>query len=251
MLIPDYALKLCVILILITPVIAYSLRRFYPRHMGKFNSIAGGFGIVTIIAAMIPGIVERIPDIIKASDWPYLTTYPRVAYVLLVSILVGFFIMYILEKLAYEKVKRGLDPSNITFISHLMCLCLVLFASTAAIPAIAENGFIALYLFTLLLCFEIFLEENALIRHYKKRFNHWIRALLIGFGVLGYGSGSIYEPHLSTLTYSCLEGIIIGILLVAIIKTEFDLLEERSHFPTFIISAVFKILFLFLLFFIF
>src|SRR5579871_5061055 len=118
MLFIDYALTVCILTILITPVISYHLRHFYPRHLSKFNAIAGGLGIVTVIAAMIPGIVERIPDILTEEKWPYLTTYARVAYVLLLSILIGFFIMYFLEKMAYEKTKRGQDPSNITFFTH-------------------------------------------------------------------------------------------------------------------------------------
>ena len=245
------SLNLCMLIVLLMPIFTYSLRNFFPQNMDKFNSIAGGLGIVSIIVAMIPGIVTAIPLILAHDHWTYLSNYPRVAYVLFLAVLLGFFIMYTLAKLAYDKTKKGEDPSNLLYFIHLFCLCIVLFVSVSVLPTLAKASVLSLYLFTSVICFEILLEENGLIQHYKERFHNGIRAIVVGFGVLGYVYGVHLAPHMPHLIYASVEAVIVGVLLLAIVKTEFDLLEQNSHFPTFLLSALFKVILLFLIFFVF
>jgi hypothetical protein len=218
--------------------------------MDKFNSVAGGLGIVSIFVAMIPGIVSTIPFILSEDQWTYLSSHHRIAYVLFLTVLSGFLIMYALTKLAYDEARKGLDPSNLIYYIHLFFICIVLFIAVSALPAIAKGSMISLYLFTSVLCFEIFLEENGLIRHYKERFHHGTRALIVGCGIFGYIFGNYLTPHIPHLIYAGIQGLIVGFLLLAILKTEFDALENRSHFPTFLLSALFKIVLIFLILFI-
>lgn len=247
----NFSLHLCILVVLLMPILTYSLRNFFPQNMDKFNSIAGGLGIVSIIVAMIPGIVAAVPLILAHDHWTYLTNYPRVSYVLFLMVLFGFFIMYTLAKLAYDKTKKGEDPSNLLYFIHLFCLCIVLFIAVSVLPALAKASVLSLYLFSSVICFEIILEENGLIRHYKDRFHNGIRAIVVGFGILGYVFGFHLAPHMPHLIYASIEAIITGVLLLAIVKTEFDLLEQNSHFPTFLISALLKVILLFLIFFVF
>jgi hypothetical protein len=128
--------------------------------MDKFNSVAGGLGIVSILVAMMPGIVSTIPLILAEDHWTYLTTFPRVSYVIFLTILFGFFLMYALEKLAHDKTKSGGDPSNILYYVHLSCLGMFLFVAVSVLPAIAKGSLASLYFFSSILCFEIFMEEN-------------------------------------------------------------------------------------------
>jgi len=244
------SLNLCALMVILTPVLTYSLRNFFPQNMDKFNSVAGGLGIVTIFVAMIPGIVSTIPLILAQDHWTYLSNYPRVAYVLFLMVLIGFLAMYTLTKLVYDETKKGVDPSNLIYFIHLSVLCIVVFIAVCVLPAIGRSSMISLYLFTAVLCFEILLEENGLIRHYKERFHNGTRAIIVGCGILGYIFGNYLVQHIPHLFYAGIQGIIIGILLLVILKTEFDLLEQRSHFPTFLLSALFKITLLFLIFFV-
>lgn len=247
----NISLNLCMLIVILMPILTYSLRNFFPQNMHKFNAIAGGLGVVSIIVAMIPGIVATIPLILTEDHWTYLNNYERIAYVVFLAVLAGFFIMYTLTKLAYDKTKKGEDPSNLLYFIHLLCLCTVLFVSVSVLPAIAQSSVLSLYLFTSVICFEILLEENGLIRLYKQRFHNGTRALIVGFGCLGYIFGVHLAQHIPHLIYASIEGIIVGILLLSIVKTEFDLLEQNSHFPTFLLSALFKIILLFLIFFVF
>lgn len=249
MLLTSLPLSLCTLAVLLTPVLAYCLRSFFPQNLDKFNSAAGGLGIVSIIVAMIPGIVSTIPAVLKIDHWTHITTYPQASYTLFLSVLVGFIMMYTLAKLAYQKTAKGEDPSNFLYGVHLLCLCVVLFSAVSALPAIAKSDVVSFYLFTAVLCFEIFLEENGLIRHYKQRFHNGTRALIAGSGILGYVYGTYFIEHMPYLISSSIEGLIIGFLLLAIVKTEFDLLEQRSHFPTFLLSALFKAILLYFVFF--
>jgi hypothetical protein len=219
--------------------------------MNKFNSIAGGLGIVSIMVAMMPGIVSTIPLILAEDHWTYLTNFPRVSYVLFLTILLGFFIMYTLEKFAHDKIKRGEDPSNILYFVHLSCLGMFLFVAVSVLPAIAKSSIASLYFFSSVICFEIFLEENGLIRHYKERFHNGTRAIIVGFGILGYVFGVHLTQHMPHLFYAGIQGIIVGVFLLSIVKTEFALLEQSSHFPTFLLSALFNIILFFLIFFVF
>jgi hypothetical protein len=249
MILTNLPLSLSTLIVLLIPVLTYSLRSFFPQNMDKFNSVAGGLGIVSIIVAMIPGIVSTIPEILEKDQWKYLSTYPQVSYVLLLSVLFGFITMYTFAKLAYQKTAKGENPSNLLYFVNLLCLCVVLFSAVSALPAIARGGMVSLYLFTSILCFEIFLEENGLIRHYKERFHNGTRAIIVGSGVLGYVYGAYFIKYMPYLISSSIEGLITGFLLLAIVKTEFDLLEQRSHFPTFLLSALFKIILLYFIFF--
>ena len=242
-------LNLCTFFVLLVPVLTYYLRNFFPQNMDKFNSVAGGLGIVSIIVAMIPGIVSTIPEVLAKDHWKHLVTYPQVSYALFLSVLAGFITMYTLAKLAYQKTAKGEDPSNLLYFVHLLCLCVVLFSAVSALPAIARGGAVSLYLFTSVLCFEIFLEENGLIRHYKERFHNGTRAIIVGSGILGYIYGIYFIKYMPYLISSSIEGLIIGFLLLAIVKTEFDLLEQRSHFPTFLLSVLFKVALLYFIFF--
>lgn len=246
----NLSLNLCALMVILTPILTYSLRNFFPQNMDKFNSVAGGLGIVSIFVAMLPGVVSLIPLILAEDRWTYLSSYPRVAYVIFLTVLMGFLIMYALTKLAYDETKKGLDPSNLIYFIHVFILCIVLFAAVCALPAIGRSNVLSLYLFTSVLCFEIFLEENGLIRHYKERFHNGTRVIIVGCGILGYIFGNYLAPHMPHLVYAGIQGMIIGILLLVILKTEFDLLEQRSHFPTFLISALCKIILLFLIFFV-
>ncbi|MBM3468017.1 MAG: hypothetical protein FJX71_01130 [Alphaproteobacteria bacterium] len=251
MLTSNLPLNLSTFLVVLTPILTYSLRSFFPQNMDKFNSMAGGLGIVAIIVAMMPGIVSTIPLILTEDHWTYLTTYPRVSYVVFLTILFGFFIMYTLEKFAHDKTKRGEDPSNLLYYTHLSCLGMFLFVAVSVLPPIAKGSTASLYLFSLVICFEIFLEENGLIRHYKERFHNGTRALIVGFGLLGYFFGVHMAENMPHLFYAGIQGIIAGAFLLCIVKTEFALLEQSSHFPTFLLSALFKIILLFLIFFVF
>jgi hypothetical protein len=242
-------LNLCTLAVLLTPVLAYCLRNFFPKNLDKFNSVAGGLGIVSIIVAMMPGIVSTVPVVLEKDHWKHFVTYPQVSYVLFLSVLLGFIIMYTLAKLAYQKTVNGKDPSNFLYGVHLFCLCIVLFSAVSALPSIAKSDVVSFYLFTAVLCFEIFLEENGLIRHYKERFHNGTRALIAGSGALGYLYGTYFIKYMPYLISSSIEGLIIGFLLLAIVKTEFDLLEQRSHFPTFLLSALFKVILLYFIFF--
>lgn len=250
MLTSNLSLNICTLLVILTPILTYALRNFFPQNMDKFNSVAGGLGIVSIFVAMIPGIVATIPFILSEDHWTYLSTHHRTAYVLFLTVLSGFLIMYSLTKLAYDEARKGLDPSNLIYYIHLFFLSIVLFIAVSALPAIAKSSEISLYLFTSVLCFEIFLEENGLIRDYKERFHNGTRAMIVGCGIFGYIFGNYLTPHIPHLIYAGIQGLIIGFLLLAILKTEFDILEKRSHFPTFLLSALFKIALLFLIFFI-
>jgi len=250
MLTSNLSLDICILSILLTPILTYSLRNLFPQNMDKFNSVAGGLGIVAIILAMMPGIVSTIPLILTEDHWPYLTTYPRVSYVIFLMILSGFFIMYILEKLAHDKIKKGGDPSNMLYYVHLSCLGMFLFVAVSVLPALAKASLTSLYFFSAILCFEILLEENGLIRHYKDRFHNGTRAMMVGCGILGYVFGVHLAPHMSHLFYASIQGVIVGAFLLSIVKTEFALLES-SHFPTFLLSALFKIILIFLIFFVF
>lgn len=251
MLSSNLSLNICTLIVLLTPILAYSLRSFFPQNMDKFNAIAGGLGIVSVIVAMMPGMVSTIPLILTEDRWTYLTTFPRVSYVLFLTILSGFFLMYTLEKFAQDKIKRGSDPSNILYYTHLFCLGMFLFVAVSALPGIAKESMASLYFFSSVMCFEIFLEENGLIRHYKERFHNGTRALIVGFGILGYVFGVHLTQHMPHLFYAGIQGIIVGVFLLSIVKTEFSLLEESSHFPTFLLSAFLKIVLIFLIYFIF
>jgi hypothetical protein len=200
------------------------------------NSIAGGMALGYVFLQALPSLIFNIGALKEQAYTHFLNNEKNLLFVIFMFILAGFFVFYTLEKIAHDKSKKGEEGGPFIYYSHIGILTYLNFSVALIIPLMINENFFNLLFFTSIVGFQFILEDHAMTLHFPTRFNHIGRYIVMGGVCVGWPIGAFLVPHHTTLTLTLMNAFFAGAIVLSTIKTEFALLEGRSHFPTFIAS---------------
>ncbi len=204
------------------------------------NSIAGGLILGYVFLHILPSLIFNIGDLKEQASSHFLSDEKNLLFVIFMFVLAGFTILYTLEKIAYDHVRQNKEAGTVVYAAHIGILMYLSFSIALIMPIISQNSFSSLILFTTIMACHFILEDHSMIYNFPTRFTNIGRYIVMGGIVLGWLIGNFFTPYHYTFITTFMNAFLAGALILTTTKTEFALLEGRSHFPTFIASLSVK-----------
>ncbi len=230
----------CALFLLLIHWAIPKIRKLDSFDDGILNSIAGGLALGYVFLHALPSLILNIGTLKEQIHSRFLSEEKNLLFVIFMFALAGFFVLYVLEKFAHDKSKRGEEGGIFIYYSHIGTLTYLSFSVALIMPIMAHESLASLLLFTFIMSFHFILEDHAVSHHFPSRFNHIGRYIIMGGVGIGWIIGAFLLPHHYTLTTTLMNAFLAGVLILSTTKTEFSILEGRSHFPTFVASLAVK-----------
>jgi hypothetical protein len=211
------------------------------------NSIGSGLALGFVFLHMIPDFINNIPELKQQAYSNFLQEDKNLLFVIFLFVIGGFCLWYWLEKLAHDRTKKGEEAGFFIYSSHIGMMTFTSFSVTCLMYSMGNESLFGLILFTMVMSFHFILEDHSLSHHFPNRFKYTGRYIIM-LGVLGGWLFSLYDnQQAQTIVTTFMNAFLAGTLILAMAKTEFSLLEEKSHFPTFLASLITKALIVFII----
>jgi hypothetical protein len=97
------------------------------------------------------------------------------------------------------------------------------------------------------MAFHFLLDDHAISHHFPARFSNRGRYIVMGGTLLGVIIVTFVMRHNITVASVFCNAFLLGAMILVTNKTEFSLLEGRSHFPTFVSSLFIKAVVVFIM----
>lgn len=227
------------LILLLAPMVLPIIRKFSGVDVSKIASVGGGMAISAVFVFMIPDVVAKIKPVSAHTSIKFLQQEHHLMCVIFITFLAAFCLMYALEKIALDRTKKKAKPDSFVFYFHMGVLGAMLIALTSVFPALASSTY-AIGIVCVLGFFEIFLEEIALVKHFKTLYSKVGRYIVMLAIVIGLGLGIGFFKQESTVFTLLTQAFVIGMILTAVIKNEFDIINQSNNYPLFIASVIFK-----------
>lgn len=224
------------------------LRQLDSFNDGILNSVGAGLALGYVFLFAMPSFLVQIPKLAQNARFFFFQSQRNFLFITFFIVLIGFFQVYILDKIAHRQTKKGLEPTHVIYISHLAQITFSSFSITVVMQTMAEQSIAALFLFSLVMIFYFGLNDHALTHRFPNRFDHKGR-LWPMLGVLsGWVIGTfILHGHPSVFVV-LLKAYLAGVILINSAKNEFSMIEDHSHFPAFATSLGLKAFIVLLMF---
>ncbi len=236
------ATAIAVMLLLLLPMALPIIRSIPGFNVSKISSIGGGMAVAALFVFMVPDVIDKIDAVAAETNITFLKQANHLVFVVFATFLFAFCIMYALEKIALDSTKVNAKPSKVLFFLHMGVLCAMLIALVSSFPALAKASFYAIGIVCCLAIFEIFLEEVALLKHFGDLYSHVGRYIVMLSIVIGWGLGLKFINQETTVFTLLIQAFVTGMILTAVIKGEFDLINQSNNCIIFIVSAFTKAL---------
>ncbi len=202
------------------------------------NSICGGIALGFVLLHILPEVIVDVQKIKHVFHLNILNNHHILIFFTFFLVLIGFLILYSLEKVAHDSTKEGNESSGLVYALHIGVLYYLTFSVGFNLAFYAHEGLYVLALFTIAIACHFMLDEHAIAHHFPTRFDNSSRIHLSVAAVIGWGMG--YFCLLNNIHYIdiFMNAFLAGALILSTVKTEFSLFEGRSHYPTFLISLL-------------
>lgn len=236
------ATAIAVMILLLIPMALPIIRELPGFNMSKISSIGGGMAMTAVFVFMVPDVIAKISHVAAHTNIEFLKAEHHLMFVVFTTFLAAFCTMYALEKVALDKTKANAEPSLFVFYLHMGVLCAMLIALVSSFPALSKASFYAIGLVCLLAVFEIFLEEVALLKHFGNLYSHRGRYIVMLAIIIGWILGIKFFAQETSVFTLMTQAFVIGMILTAVIKGEFDLINQSNNYIIFISAAFIKVL---------
>ncbi len=228
---------IAVMILLLMPMALPIIRSIPGFNLSKMSSIGGGMAIGAVFAFLIPDLMGKIHNVAAETNIEFLKQKHHLLFVVFSTFLVAFCTMYALEKVALEKTKNKSEPSTFVFYLHMGILCASLIAFVGLFPALSRVSFYAVGILCSVMVFQIFLEEVSLLKHFGGLYSHVGRYIVMIAIVIGWIIGLKFIDQETTVFTLMAQAFVTGMILTAVIKGEFDMINQANNYIIFIISA--------------
>lgn len=227
------------LVLLFVPIASPMLRKFSGVNLSKIASIGGGMALAAVFIFMVPDVISKIKIVAADTDIKFLQQEHHLMCIVFMTFLAAFCTMYALEKVALDRTKKKAKPDAFLFYLHMGILSAMLVALVSAFPSLAGSSY-AVGIVCALAIFEIFLEEIALLKHFKTLYSNVGRYIVMLAILVGLGLGIKFFKQETTVFTLLTHAFVIGMILTAVIKSEFDVINQSNNYKLFIISVIFK-----------
>ncbi len=236
------ATAIAVMILLLIPMALPIIRELPGFNMSKVSSIGGGMALTAVFVFMVPDVIAKISHVAAHTNIEFLKAEHHLMFVVFTTFLVAFCAMYALEKVALDRTKVKAEPSLFVFYLHMGILCAMLIALVSSFPALSKASFYAIGLVCMLAVFEIFLEEIALLKHFGDLYSHRGRYVVMLAIIVGWIIGIKFFAQETSVFTLMTQAFVIGMILTAVVKGEFDLINQSNNYIIFISAAAIKVL---------
>ncbi len=214
------------------------LKQLRNVDISVLNSICGGIALGFVLLHILPEVVVDVQKIKHVFHLDILNNHHILIFFTFFLVLIGFLILYSLEKIAHDSTKEGNESGSLIYALHIGVLYYLTFSVGFNLAFYAHEGLYVLALFTVAISCHFMLDEHAIKHHFPTRFDNASRIHLSVAAVIGWGLG--YFCLLNNIHYLdiFMNAFLAGALILSTVKTEFSLFEGRSHYPTFLISLL-------------
>ena len=227
---------LCIIFLLSIHWAVPRLRKLNIFDDSILNSITGGVALGYILLHLLPSLMLDLDQLREETYSNFLGNEKNFTFLIFMFVLLGFLTLYILEKLAHDKTKNGLESNQIVYIAHVGTLTYLNFIIALMMPAVANESLSAMIVFTFIMGLHFVLQDHSMRHHFPKLFDELGRYIIMVGIVIGWLVGVFLLPHTYSVPATLMNAFLAGALILGTVKTEFSLFEGHSHFPTFIAS---------------
>lgn len=239
------ATAIATMVLLVLPMVLPIIRKFHNANISKIASVGGGMAIAAVFVFLMPDVLSKIKIVSANTDIAFLKHEHHLMFLVFVTFLAAFCTMYALEKIALDRTKIKAKPDSFVFYLHMAILCAMLIALVSSFPALAASSAYAIGIVCALAVFEIFLEEIALLKHFEALYSYVGRYLMMIAIVAGWGIGVKFFNQETTIFTLLTQAFVIGMILTAVIKNEFDAINQSNNYTLFIVAVVFKVFIIF------
>jgi hypothetical protein len=237
----------CSLIIMAIHFFAPKIRKVDEINTGILNSIGGGIALGYVFLHAFPSLILDISKIQGLTTSRFLQEPKNMLFIIFLFALAGFFVAYVLEKLAYDRSQNGKEANRFIYYSHIMVLAFLSFSVAMIMPIVAQESFTSLGIFTVVMAFHFLLDDHAISHHFPTRFNNMGRYIVMGGTVLGILVITFVLQQTMTIMSVFCNAFLLGAMVLVTNKTEFSLIQERSHFPTFVSSLFIKAVIVFIM----
>lgn len=239
------ATAIATMVLLVLPMVLPIIRKFHNANISKIASVGGGMAIAAVFVFLMPDVLSKIKIASANTNIAFLKHEHHLMFLVFVTFLAAFCTMYALEKIALDRTKIKAKPDSFVFYLHMAILCAMLIALVSSFPALAASSAYAIGIVCALAVFEIFLEEIALLKHFEALYSYVGRYLMMIAIVAGWGIGVKFFNQETTIFTLLTQAFVIGMILTAVIKNEFDAINQSNNYTLFIVAVVFKVFIIF------
>jgi len=239
------ATAIATMVLLVIPMVLPIIRKFHNANISKIASVGGGMAIAAVFVFLMPDVLSKIKIVSANTNIAFLKHEHHLMFLVFVTFLAAFCTMYALEKIALDRTKIKAKPDSFVFYLHMAILCAMLIALVSSFPALAASSAYAIGIVCALAVFEIFLEEIALLKHFEALYSYVGRYLVMIAIVAGWGIGVKFFNQETTIFTLLTQAFVIGMILTAVIKNEFDAINQSNNYTLFIVAVVFKVFIIF------
>lgn len=236
------ATAIAVMILLLVPMALPIIRELPNFNISKVSSIGGGMAMAAVFVFMVPDVIAKISHVAAHTNIEFLKQEHHLMFLVFTTFLTAFCTMYALEKIALDRTKVNAAPSFFVFCLHMGVLCAMLIALVSSFPVLSKASFYAIGIVCALAVFEIFLEEVALLKHFGALYSHLGRYIVMLAIVIGWILGLKFITQETTVFTLMTQAFVIGMILTAVVKGEFDLINQSNNYIIFIVSAFTKVL---------
>lgn len=236
------AATIATLILLLLPIALPVIRRIPKFNASKTASVGGGMAMAAVFVFMLPDVISKIHGVAAETEIAFLKSESHLMFVVFSTFLFAFCIMYALEKIALDSTKINVTPNKFIFFLHMLILCSMLITLVSSFPSLANASVYALGIVCSLAIFEIFLEETALLKHFNHLYSTVGRYLVLASLVIGWIIGLKFADQQTTAFTLMFQAFVIGMILTAVIKGEFDLINQANNYRIFVIAATIKTL---------
>lgn len=234
------ATAIAVIILMFVPICIPMIKKIPGFNMAKITSLGAGLSTASVFAFFLPDLIGKIPHVAEHTNIVFLQNIEHLTFFVFVAFLLAFCTMYTLEKVATNHTKNNQPPSYFLFCVHMTIVCMMLVLLSSSFPAMAKTSYYIIGVVCALAAFEIFLEEASLNKHFSSIYSSEGRVIISFAIVVGWIAGIKLFGHETTVITLFAQAFAMGMILTAIVKCEFDLINQENNYMIFIISVVVK-----------
>lgn len=232
---------IAVMILLLVPMCIPILKKFPNINLSKITSMGAGMAMASVFAFFLPDLISKVSFVASHTEIGFLKDVGHLNFFLFVTFLAAFCFMYTLEKISIDHTKNNHEPSTFLFLVHMMVVCSMLILLVSSFPAMAKTSFYTIGVVCALAAFEIFLEETTLTKHFGAIYSHEGRLVITTAIIVGWIAGIKLFGNETTVFTLLVHAFVMGVILTAIVKCEFDLINQENNYIIFLVSVFVKV----------
>jgi hypothetical protein len=218
-----------------------SMNHLNRKYIEITSSVGSAFLTAFLFLYALPASHHVFNNIEKQENHVFWKKF-HIHYLIVVVFLFGFALHYTIEKITRNKINQSQEIRNFEYLSFygtMIFWSAFHFSIMFILPYMITASLFFTSFFMIAVGYHLFLEVNSEYAYYKQNLFQYLSRSLVSLSLLGGWIAGLFFIHLQTPLIMIFIGAFIGgVLLMSMIKTEFDCHNHKreSHSFSFLLS---------------